>query len=106
MATTFTNVTSRSVGTTEVVSYTATEKSVLIGANITSLKSTTVPVTLILRKGNDDTYILKGKRIDTGEGFELARGGKLILLSGDKLVISAGLDNGVDAIFSILQGVT
>lgn len=106
MATSFINVVSKSVGTTEVISFTATEKSILIGGNIVSLKTTSVPVNLILRRGTDNMYLFKAKRIQTGEGLEISKGNKLVLAVGDKLVISAGADNGVDAVFSILQGVT
>jgi hypothetical protein len=106
MATTFISIPSKNVGTTEVISFTATEKSILIGGNIVSLKTTSVPFSLILRRGTDNIYIYKSKRIETGEGLELSKGGKLVLEVGDKLVISAGADNGIDAIFSILKGVT
>lgn len=106
MATVFVNAISRAVGTTEVISFTAPEKSIIIGCNLTNLTSATVPISLILRRGVDDTYVQKNKRVDVGDPFELMKGNKLVLNTGDKLVVSAGIDNSIDAVFSILQGVS
>jgi len=106
MATAFVNAISRAVGTTEVISFTAPEKSIVIGGSITNKLSTTVPFTLILRRGTDDTYIQKDRRVEANDPFELMRGNKLVLNTGDKLVISAKVDSSIDAVFSILQGVS
>ena len=106
MATAFVNAISRAVGTTEVIGFTATDKSIVIGCSLTNLTSGTVPVTLVLRRGSDNTYIQKDKRIEAGEPFELMKGNKLVLASGDKLVVSAKVDSSIDAVFSILQGVS
>jgi hypothetical protein len=105
MATVFVNAISRAVGTTEVISFTAPEKCIVIGCSITNLLSTTVPFTIKIRRGSDDTFVHKDKRIESGEPFELMKGNKLVLASGDKLIVSAKVDSSVDAIFSILQGV-
>ena len=105
MAAVFVNAISRAVGTTEVISFTAPEKSIVIGCNLTNLTSTTVPITLVLRRGVTDTYVQKNRRVDAGEPFELMKGNKLVLDAGDKLVVSAAVDSSVDAVFSILQGV-
>ncbi len=105
MATTFTNAIARAVGTTDVVVYTATEKSIVIGGSITNLLSTTLPFTIKIRKGTEDTFVHKDKRIESGEPFELNKGNKLVLLIGDKLIVSAKVNNSLDAVFSILQGV-
>lgn len=105
MATVFVNAISRAVGTTEVISFTAPEKSIVIGCNLTNLTSTTVPITLVLRRGANDTYIQREKRVEAGDPFELMKGNKLVLDAGDKLVVKAAVDNSIDAVFSILQGV-
>ena len=105
MATIFINAISSSVGTTEVISFTATDKSMIIGGNITNLLTTSVPVNVILRRGTTDTYLQKNKRIEAGDAFEIFKGAKLVLAAGDKLVISSGVTASVDAVFSILQGV-
>jgi hypothetical protein len=106
MATTFTNAISNNVGTTEVISFTASEKSIVIGGSITNKTTSTVPFTLILRRGSTDSYIQKDRRITAAEPFELMKGNKLVLSTGDKLVVSAKVANSVDAVFSILQGVS
>lgn len=106
MATTFLNAISRAVGTTEVISFTATEKSIMIGGNISNLMPTSVPINVVLRRGTEDTFLQKNKRIEAGETFELLKGNKLVFAAGDKLVISSGLNASIDAVFSILQGVS
>ena len=105
MATIFINAISSSVGTTEVISFTATDKSMIIGGNITNLLTTSVPVNVLLRRGTTDTYLQKNKRIEAADAFEIFKGAKLVLAAGDKLVISSGVAASVDAVFSILQGV-
>lgn len=106
MATTFVNAISRGVGTTEAVVFTAPEKSIVIGGSITNKLSTTVPFTLVLRRGTDDTFIQKDRRVDANDPFELMKGNKLVLNTGDKLVVSSKVDSSIDAVFSILQGVS
>ena len=106
MATTFVNAISRGVGIAEVVSFTAPEKSIVIGGSLTNKLSTTVPVTLIIRRGTDDTYIQKDRREDSDDPFELMKGNKLVLNTGDKLVVSSKVENSIDVVFSILQGVS
>jgi hypothetical protein len=106
MATSFTNATVASVGTQEIEVYTASQKSVVIGGSITNKLSTTVPVSIILRRTAGDFYVQKERRVESNEPFELMKGNKLILNPGDKLVVSAKVDNSVDVVFSILQGVT
>jgi hypothetical protein len=105
MPTIFTNAIRNSVGTTEVVAYTATEKAIVIGCSVSNLLSTTVPFTIKTRRGNVDTFVHKNKRIDAGDPFELMRGNKLVLLPGDSLVVSALVPQSLDVVFSILQGV-
>ena len=105
MSTTFTNAIANSVGTTEVVVYTAPDKAIVIGCSISNLLSTTVPFTIKTRRGNTDTFVHKDKRIEAGDPFELMRGNKLVLLTGDKLVVSSKVAASLDVVFSILQGV-
>lgn len=106
MATSFLNATAQAVGTTEQIVFTASDKCIVVGVSITNLLSTTVPITIKLRKGTVDTFVNKNKRIEAGDPFELMKGNKLVLASGDKLVVSAGVDSSIDAVFSILQGVS
>jgi hypothetical protein len=105
MATSFVNAVSRNIGTSEVIVFDASQKSVIIGGNLANLITSTVPVSIKVRKGATDTYFYKDKRISAGESFELSKGNKLILDAGDKLIASAQIENSIDAVFSILQGV-
>jgi len=105
MATIFTNAIAQAVGTTDVVVFTASEKSIVIGGSITNLLSTTLPFTIKIRRGSEYTFVHKDKRIESGEPFELMKGNKLVLLSGDELIVSTKVVNGLDVVFSILQGV-
>lgn len=106
MATTFTNAIANGVGTTETIVYTATEKAIVIGCSISNLISSTVPFTIKTRRGSTDTYVHKDKRIEAGDPFELMKGNKLVLLAGDKLIVSSKVDASLDVVFSILQGVS
>lgn len=105
MATIFINAISRGVGTTEVINFTAIEKSIVIGGNLSNLLTTSVPINLILRRSTTDTYLQKNKRIEAGDAFDVFKGTKLVLTAGDTLIISSGLASSIDAVFSILQGV-
>ena len=106
MATSFTNAIANAVGTTEQIVFTATDKSIIVGCSITNLLSSTVPITIKVRRGVVDTYIHKDKRVESGEPFELMKGNKLVLATGDKLVVSAKVASSLDVVFSILQGVS
>jgi hypothetical protein len=106
MVTFFINTISTAVGTTEVIAFTATEKSMLVGGTVVNLLGSTVPFNLKLRRGATDVYLHKGKRIETGETFALDASRKTVLAVGDKLVVSADADSAMDIVFSILQGVS
>ncbi len=106
MATSFTNAIANAVGTTEQIVFTATDKSIVVGCSVTNILSTTVPITIKLRRGSQDTYVQRDKRVESGEQFELMKGNKLVLASGDKLIVSSKVDSSVDVVFSILQGVS
>lgn len=106
MATSFTNAIANAVGTTEQIVFTASDKSIVVGCSVTNILPTTVPITIKIRRGSQDTYVQKDRRIESGEPFELMKGNKLVLASGDKLIVSSKVDSSVDVVFSILQGVS
>jgi hypothetical protein len=106
MATSFTNAIANAVGITEQIVFTAADKSIVVGCSITNLLSTTVPITIKVRRGTTDTYIHKDKRVESGEPFELMKGNKLVLAASDKLIVSSKVDSSIDVVFSILQGVS
>lgn len=104
MATTFTNVVAKNIGTTPTVIFTAAAKTTLIGCNAANTTGGTLPFSLLLRKGGVDIFIRKNKRITNGGNEEVIQG-KIVLIPGDALVASAGLDNSFDVTLSMLQGV-
>lgn len=106
MATSFTNAIANAVGTTEQIVFTASDKSIVVGCSVTNILPTTVPITIKIRRGSQDTYVQKDRRIESGEPFELMKGNKLVLASGDKLIVSSKVDSSIDVVFSILQGVS
>lgn len=106
MVTSFINTISTAIGTSEVIAFTATEKSMLVGGTVVNLLGSTVPFNLKLRRGATDVYLHKGKRIEAGETFALDASRKTVLDVGDKLVVSADSDSAVDIVFSILKGVS
>jgi hypothetical protein len=105
MANTFINATSRNIGTSEVVVYTAATKAILIGCNITNVTGSIVPVDIILRKSGNDTYIKKQLRIENGISEEIMKGNKLVFAVGDSLVVKGYVSNSIDVILSLLSGV-
>ena len=107
MATSFINAKATNVGTADSVVYTVPSgvKAILIGCNVANKTGGILPVSLILRSSGGDTYVVKDKRIENGANEELMRGNKLVLLSGDAIVATSGLDNGFDVVASILTGV-
>lgn len=105
MANTFINATSRNVGVSEVVVYTAATKAILIGCNITNVKGTIVPVDIIVRRSGSDTYLKKQFRIENGISEEIMKGNKLVLAVGDSIVAKGVVSNSVDVILSLLSGV-
>ncbi len=105
--TSFINAKATNVGTADNVVYTVPSgvKAILIGCNVANKTGGILPISLILRNSGGDTYIVKDKRIENGANEELMRGNKLVLLSGDAIVATSGLDNGFDVVASILTGV-
>jgi hypothetical protein len=108
MATSFINSTTSSVGTTEVLIYTAPvgEKAILIGCNIANILNSTIPFDLYVKKGVNSFYVVKSHRVLTGENVEVMKGNKIVLDSEDKVYVKAEVDNSIDVILSILSGVT
>ena len=107
MATSFINATARNVGTSDVVVYTvgAGDKAILIGCNLANKTGGILPVSLVVRKAAGDSYIVKDMRVGNGENAEVMRGNKMVMMSGDQLVVSSGLADSFDVVASILTGV-
>lgn len=107
MATSFINATATNVGTADSVVYTvpAGTKAILIGCNVANKTGGILPINLVLRKTGGDIYISNKKRIGNGESDELMKGNKMVLMAGDAIVATSGLDDSFDVIASILIGV-
>lgn len=106
MATSFINATANDVGETEVSIYTvpANDKALLIGCNAANIFGSIVPFNLILRRTAGDTYIAKDLRVNNGENVEVMKG-RIVMVAGDELVATAGIDNAFDVVASLLTGV-
>lgn len=101
----FTNVPASGIGKTASTVYTATEKCVLIGCNLSNIINQIVPVSIILNDGVTDTYIRKNFRIENGFSEEIMKGNKIVLQAGDSIKVQSAIDDSVDVILSILTGV-
>lgn len=100
----FINVTASNIGKAEVEVYEAVTKSILIGGNLANRKSTTVPVSVMIRKGTNDFFIAKDKKVDANDNRELFSG-KIVLNAGDKIFSVSKVDASIDLTLSILTGV-
>lgn len=107
MATSFINATATNVGTVDSVVYTVPtgSKAILIGCNVANKTGGILPISLILRKSGGDVYVSRNKRIGNGENDELMKGNKMVLMAGDAIVATSGLDDSFDVVASILIGV-
>jgi hypothetical protein len=101
----FSNVSATGIGTTPSTLFTATEKTVVIGCNMSNVINQIVPVNIILNDGSNDVYIKKNFRIENGFSDEIMRGNKIVLDVGDSIKASAAIDSSVDVVLSLLTGV-
>lgn len=107
MSTAFINITANGIGSEPVAVYTeatANSASVLIGCNIANITESTLPISIILEKGFNQTYIAKNIRVQNGSVYELMKGNKLIIESGDSIIAVSNEDNAFDIILSLLTG--
>ena len=75
---------------------------VVLLAQVTNIGSNSHDVTLIHRRGATDTEMLKSYPISGNDTVNLLAG-KLVLESGDRLVLSGSNDNNLKFIASILE---
>ena len=101
----FTNVAVTGIGTTPTTLFTATEKTVLIGCNVSNTINQIVPISLILNDGSNDVYIKKNFRIENGFSDEVMRGNKIVLQVGDSIKAESAIDLSADIVLSLLTGV-
>jgi len=107
MANTFKNRTLRGVGATPMdvgAAVAASTQTTLIGMTISNVVSSVISVTVTLNDGTNTTNIVKDAPIPTG-GSLLVCGGdqKIVLMTGDKLIVTSNTASSADVITSFLE---
>lgn len=107
MANAFKNRTLRAVGTSPVdvgaVVASGTETT-LIGMTLANITSGVINVTATLNDGTNTTHIVKDAPIPTGGSLILLGGDqKVVLMTGDKIIITSNTASSCDVIMSFLE---
>ena len=107
MANTFKNRTLRAVGTsaTDVGAVVAAStQTTLIGMTMANITSGVINVTATLNDGTTTTHIVKDAPIPTGGSLILLGGDqKVVLMTGDKIIVTSNTASSVDVIMSFLE---
>ena len=107
MANTFKNRTLRAVGTSPVdVGAIVGEgvQTTLIGMTMANITSGVINVTATLNDGTNTTHIVKDAPIPTGGSLILLGGDqKVVLMTGDKVIVTSNTASSVDVIMSFLE---
>ena len=107
MANTFKNRTLRAVGTsaTDVGAVVAAStQTTLIGMTMANITSGAINVTATLNDGTNTTHIVKDAPIPTGGSLILLGGDqKVVLMTGDKVIVTSNTASSVDVIMSFLE---
>lgn len=102
----FINRVANDVGTTASLLYSdSSNKSILIGINLSNKTGSTVPVHVYLTKSSVNYHIIVGKRIPPGESVELMLGNKIVIEANDQLYVKADINASLDVVASLLHGV-
>lgn len=103
----FTSTTTRNIGGSLTVVYTAGDKGVVIGINATNIYRSALPVSITHRRGAVDTFFVEDKYVEPAETAALLTGNKLVVESGDQLLVNTytGITDAFDVIISALEGV-
>ena len=107
MANTFKNRTLRGVGATPMdvgAVVASSTQTTLIGMTVANIVSSVISVTVTLNDGTNTTNIVKDAPIPTG-GSLLVCGGdqKIVLMTGDKLIVTSNTASSADVITSFLE---
>ena len=107
MANTFKNRTLRGVGATPMdvgAVVASSTQTTLIGMTVANVVSSVISVTVTLNDGTNTTNIVKDAPIPTG-GSLLVCGGdqKIVLMTGDKLIVTSNTASSADVITSFLE---
>ena len=107
MANTFKNRTLRAVGTSPVdvgAVVAASTQTTLIGMTLANITSGVINVTATLNDGTNTPHIVKDAPIPTGGSLILLGGDqKVVLMTGDKIIVTSNTASSVDVIMSFLE---
>ena len=107
MANTFKNRTLRAVGTSPVdvgAVVAASTQTTLIGMTLANVTSGVISVTATLHDGSNTTHIVKDAPIPTGGSLVVLGGDqKVVLMTGDKIIVTSNTASSVDVIMSFLE---
>ena len=107
MANTFKNRTLRAVGTSAVdvgAVVAGSTQTTLIGMTLANVTSAVISVTATLNDGSNTTHIVKDAPIPTGGSLIILGGDqKVVLMTGDKIIITSNTASSVDVIMSFLE---
>ncbi len=107
MANAFKNRTLRAVGTSPVdvgAVVAGSTETTLIGMTLANITSGVINVTATLHDGSNTTHIVKDAPIPTGGSLILLGGDqKVVLMTGDKVIITSNTASSVDVIMSFLE---
>ena len=107
MANTFKNRTLRAVGTgaTDVGAVVAAStQTTLIGMTLANIVSSVISVTVTLHDGTNTTNIVKDAPIPTGGSLVVLGGDqKVVLMTGDKIIVTSNTASSVDVVMSFLE---
>ena len=107
MANTFKNRTLRAVGTSPVdvgAVVAASTQTTLFGMTLANITSGVINVTATVNDGTNTTHIVKDAPIPTGGSLILLGGDqKVVLMTGDKVIVTSNTASSVDVIMSFLE---
>ena len=107
MANTFKNRTLRGVGTSPVdvgAVVAASTQTTLIGMTMANITTGVINVTATLNDGTNTTHIVKDAPVPTGGSLILLGGDqKVVLMTGDKIIITSNTASSCDVIMSFLE---
>lgn len=102
---TFTNYTSRGVGTTATAigEFTAASATTVIGLSVANTTANTVQVSVILNDGTNDTYLVKDMDVVPGSAQVVVGGDqKVVLVAGNSIKVTSSAASSIDAVMSVL----
>jgi len=107
MANTFKNRTLRAVGTSAVdvgAVVASSTQTTLIGMTLANITSAVISVTATMNDGSNTTHIVKDAPIPTGGSLIILGGDqKVVLMTGDKIIVTSNTASSVDVIMSFLE---